>query len=90
MYTPIMIGTSFLVVAFFTTSVETTAEHMPITIPMLLMLLPTTLPKIRSVCEPTTAAILAANSGVDVPYATIVKTYDHLTNSKFFGDCDAA
>jgi len=25
------------------------------------------------VCEPTTAAILAASSGVDVPYATIVK-----------------
>ena len=37
------------------------------------MLLPTTLPKIRSVCAPTAAATLAASSGVDVPYATIVR-----------------
>ena len=67
-----MIGTSFLVVALLTIKGEMIA-HMPITIPMLLMLLPTTLPKIRSVCKPTAAATLAASSGVDVPYATIVK-----------------
>ena len=67
-----MIGTSFLVVALLTTSGEMIAD-ISITIPTLLMLLPTMLPKIRSVCKPTAAATLAAISGVDVPYATTVK-----------------
>ena len=30
-------------------------------------------PKINSVCELSAASIAAANSGVDVPYATTVK-----------------
>ena len=46
---------------------------MPITIPILLILLPTMFPRIRSVCAPSEAATLAASSGVDVPYATTVK-----------------
>ena len=45
----------------------------PITKPILLILLPTIFPKINSVCELNAASIAAANSGVDVPYATTVK-----------------
>ena len=44
---------------------------MPITIPTFAILLPITLPRIISPWS-LAAAILAANSGVDVPYATTV------------------
>ena len=47
--------------------------EIPITIPTLLMLLPIMFPKINSVCELNAANIAAANSGVDVPYATTVR-----------------
>jgi len=68
----ILVDVSGKASSVLTTKGEMIAD-IPITIPILLMLLPTTLPKIRSVCKPTAAATLAASSGVDVPYATTVK-----------------
>ena len=67
---PTIIGTSRRIVWRLITSVTSNVDT-PITSPILAILLPTIFPSIISPWSPA-AAILAASSGVDVPYATTV------------------
>ena len=80
--TPIIIGTSFRIVILLTTSGVIIAA-MPTTIPTLAILLPITFPRIIALCSPA-AAMLAANSGVEVPYATTVIPIINLLIPSFF------